>query len=67
MRSAKHPGPTTPFYKAKGKWTFYVFPNGVQEEAGDYRDEESARAASWEAHRAWQSNGRSYRTSASPM
>jgi hypothetical protein len=66
MRSTKYPGPTTPFYKGEGKWTFYVFPKGAQEEAGVYRDEESARIASWEAHRAWQANGRSYGTSPLP-
>jgi hypothetical protein len=60
MKRGEHPGPTTQFYKSKGKWTFYVFPNGVVEEAGDYPDQESAKAASWDAHRAWQANGRKY-------
>jgi hypothetical protein len=55
-----HPGPTTPFYKEKGKWSFYVFPMGVPEEAGDYPDEGTARAASWEVYRTWQANGCRY-------
>ena len=60
MKTKTHPGPTTPFYKSRGKWTFYVFPNGVGEEAGDYPDEETARAASWKTHCVWQANGCKY-------
>jgi hypothetical protein len=60
MKHTVHQGPTTPFYKAKGSWTFYVFPNGVQEEAGRYPDQESAQKASLAAHRMWQANGRKY-------
>jgi hypothetical protein len=36
MRKTIHPGPATPFYKVPGKWTFYVFPNGIPEEANEY-------------------------------
>jgi hypothetical protein len=60
MKRTVQQGPTTPFYKAKGSWTFYVFPNGVQEEAGHYPDQESAQIASLAAHRIWQANGRKY-------
>jgi hypothetical protein len=60
MKHTVQQGPTTPFYKAKGSWTFYVFPNGVQEEAGHYPDQESAQRASLAAHRIWQANGRKY-------
>ena len=60
MPNKTQPGPTTPFYKEKGKWSFYVFPRGLAEEAGDYRDEETARAASLEAYRVWQANGCRY-------
>jgi hypothetical protein len=60
MPNKTHPGPTTPFYKEKGKWSFYVFPVGAPEEAGDYPDEEAAKAASWEVYRAWEAHGRRY-------
>jgi hypothetical protein len=36
MRKTTHPGPTTTFYKAPDKWTFYVVPNGIYEEASEY-------------------------------
>src|SRR5277367_8566 len=60
MKTKPQPGPTTPFYKSRGKWTFYVFPNGFGEEAGDYPDQETARAASWKTHCVWQANGCKY-------
>jgi hypothetical protein len=60
VKKNTQPGPTTPFYKSRGKWTFYIFPHGVGEEAGDYPDEETARAASWKTHCVWQSNGCKY-------
>ena len=65
MTNKTQPGPTTPFYKERGKWTFYVFPNGVREEAGEYPNEAMARAASWDTHRAWQTNGYRYESSLS--
>jgi len=60
MADQNYAGPTTPFQKQKGMWTFYVFPKDEQEEAAEYLDEESARAASWKAYRAWQANGCRY-------
>ncbi len=60
MKPKTHPGPTTPFYKDKGKWTFYVFPNGLQEEAGEYPDEQSARRACLKTYRAWCARGCRY-------
>jgi hypothetical protein len=54
MASQIHPSPTPPFYKGKGKWSFYVFPGG------EYPNEETARAASWEVYWAWQANGYRY-------
>jgi hypothetical protein len=60
MPTKIHPGPTTPFYKEKGKWNFYVFPLGMPEEAGDYPNEETARLASLEAYREWKNNGCRY-------
>ena len=53
MPNKTQPGPTTPFYKEKGKWSFYVFPRGVPEEAGEYRDEETARAVSCGLFHEW--------------
>lgn len=55
-----HPSPTPPFYKGKGKWSFYVFPGGERKEAGEYPNEETAKAASWEVYWAWQANGYRY-------
>ena len=43
--------PTVPFCKKNRQWTFYVFPDGVQTEAGEYPDEEAARTASWKSYR----------------
>lgn len=60
MTNQNYAGPTTAFCKEKNKWTYYVFPKGEQEEAACYPDEESARAASWKAYRAWQANGCQY-------
>jgi hypothetical protein len=60
MADQNYAGPTTPFQKAKGIWTFYVFPTGKQEEAPHYPDEASARAASWKAYREWQAKNCRY-------
>ena len=57
MSDKTHQSPTVPFYKkAIRTWTYYIFPEGVQKEAGDFQDEETARAASWKSYRAWQAN-----------
>jgi hypothetical protein len=40
-KARKKSGPTTTF-KEQGKWTFYVFPNGVGEEEGADPGEETA-------------------------
>jgi hypothetical protein len=52
--------PTVPFCKKNRQWTFYIFPDGVQKEAGDYPDEEAARTASWKTYRTWQASGCKY-------
>ena len=41
-------------------WTFYVYPEGVPREAGDYADEETAREWSARALRHWEVNGFTY-------
>ncbi len=51
------PPPGTAFKKENGMWTFYVYPDGVQREAGDYPDEETAKDWSIRALRIWEVNG----------
>ena len=42
MSDKTQQSPTVPVYnKALRKWTFYIFPEGVEQEAGDFPDEES--------------------------
>jgi hypothetical protein len=60
MSNQIHPSPTPPFYKGRGKWSFYVFPGGERKEAGEYPNEETAKAASWEVYWVWQANGYQY-------
>jgi hypothetical protein len=61
MNDKTQQSPTVPVYnKALRKWTYYIFPEGVEQEAGDFADEETARAASWKTYRAWQANGCKY-------
>ena len=61
MSEKTQQSPTVPVYnKALRKWTFYIFPEGVEQEAGDFPDEETARVASWKTYRAWQANGCKY-------
>jgi hypothetical protein len=61
MSDKTEQSPTVPVYnKALGKWTFSIFPEGVEQVAGDFPDEESARAASWKTYRTWQANGCKY-------
>ncbi len=54
------PMPSLPFQKANGKWTFYAYPKGVQEEAGEYSDKETAEQASIKVWRIWKANGFTY-------
>ena len=56
----QQPSPGLPFQKANGKWTFYAYPNGVQEEAGEYPNEEAAKEASIKVWRIWETNGFTY-------
>jgi hypoxanthine phosphoribosyltransferase len=61
MNEKTHQSPSVPVYKkALRTWTYYIFPEGVEQEAGDFADEEAARAASWKTYRAWQANGCKY-------
>jgi hypothetical protein len=56
MVSHPDPQPGTAFQKPNGSWTFYLYPDGVQREAGDFTDEASASNASVSALRIWEAN-----------
>jgi hypothetical protein len=60
MKSKGEPAPSTAFYKSNGKWTFFTYPNGREEEAGEYSNRELANRAAFFAHQMWEANGRSY-------
>ncbi len=36
MNTGKHPAPSPAIKKDNGNWTFYVFPEGKEREAGQY-------------------------------
>jgi hypothetical protein len=63
MKTHVESSPSTAFYKGNGKWTFFTYPNGKAEEAGEYSSKELANRAALFAHQMWQANGESY----SPM
>jgi hypothetical protein len=52
--------PGAAFEKDDGKWTFYVYPKGVQQEADEYTDAETAREWADKALRHWYTNGGTY-------
>jgi hypothetical protein len=60
MKPRGEPSPSTAFYKENGKWTFFTYPNGIAEEAGEYSSKELANRAALFAHQLWQANGKSY-------
>jgi hypothetical protein len=60
MKTRGDPSPSTAFYKGNGKWTFFTYPNGKAEEAGEYSSKELANRAALFAHQRWQANGNSY-------
>jgi len=60
MSVPQDPMPGRPFEKENGKWTFYAYPNGVQEEAGEYPDKDTAEQASIKVWRIWEANGFNY-------
>jgi hypothetical protein len=59
-KSQSDPGPSTAFYKDNNEWTFFTYPNGKEEEAGEYSSRELANRAAVFAHQMWEANGRSY-------
>jgi hypothetical protein len=62
MSTDKHPAPGPTVKKENGKWTFYVFPDGEQREAGQYETESAARGARYRVLLQWGSNGKKYAT-----
>jgi hypothetical protein len=56
MNPTPDPQPGIAFQKAEGKWTFYIYPDGVQREAGEFADESTANEASVTALRIWEAN-----------
>jgi hypothetical protein len=60
MKTPGEPSPSTAFSKGNGKWTFFTYPNGNAEEAGEYSSKELANRGALFAHQLWQANGESY-------
>jgi hypothetical protein len=60
MTDAKQRAPGGPFLKENGKWTFYFYPHGVEQEAGEYADQDHAEQESIKMLRIWEANGFSY-------
>jgi hypothetical protein len=56
----QRPGPGMPFRKENGKWTFYVYPDFIPREAGEYLDLGSATEAHRNMLQTWSSNGCTY-------
>jgi hypothetical protein len=54
------PAPSLPFQKENGNWAFFIYPQGVETEAGEYQTKETAEQWSIKALRLWQINGQSY-------
>jgi hypothetical protein len=62
MNSDKHPAPGPAIKKANGKWTFLIFPDGMEREAGQYETEAAAKDARLKVLLSWGSNGEKYRS-----
>jgi hypothetical protein len=60
MNIEKHPAPGPTIKTADGKWTFHVFPEGQQREAGQYETETAAKDARYRVLLQWGSNGKKY-------
>ena len=56
MNPNRDPQPGTAFQKPSGRWTFYIYPDGEQREAGEWADEATAKEASVTALRHWNAN-----------
>jgi len=60
MTFDRHPAPGPTIRKANGQWTFYVFPDGRQQEAGLFETEAAAQKARFNTLLRWGSNGEKY-------
>jgi len=60
MIADRHPAPGPTIRKDNGMWTFYVFPDGKEREAGQYETESEAKDARFKALLRWGSNGEKY-------
>ena len=60
MNTDKHPAPGPAVKKGNGKWTFHIFPHGLDCEAGQYETEVAAKDARFKALLRWGSNGETY-------
>jgi|HubBroStandDraft_3_1064219.scaffolds.fasta_scaffold3479787_1 hypothetical protein len=60
MKPRGDPAPSTAFYKDKDKWTFFTYPNGKEEEAGEYSSRELANRGAIFALQMWEANGNAY-------
>lgn len=60
MSNDKHPAPGPAIRKPNGKWTFYIFPEGEQQEAGQFDTESAAKDARFKTLLQWGSNGKKY-------
>ena len=60
MNTDKHPAPSAAIKKNNGMWTFYVFPDGQEREAGQYETETAAKNDRFKALLRWGSSGERY-------
>jgi hypothetical protein len=60
MNADKQPGPGPAIKKHNGMWTFHVYPDGEEREAGQYETEAEARDARFKVVLRWGANGKKY-------
>jgi hypothetical protein len=60
MNTDEQPAPGPTVKKPDGKWTFYIFPDGQQQEAGQFESEAAAEDARFRTPLQWGSNGKKY-------
>ena len=60
MSTDRHPAPGPTIRKPNGQWTFCVFPDGQQREAGAFETEAAAKVARVHTLLKWGANGEKY-------
>jgi hypothetical protein len=60
VNADRHPAPGPTIRKANGQWTFHVFPDGQQCEAGQFDTERAAKEERFRTLLRWGSNGEKY-------